>query len=322
VIVGISIPGSGRVRLQQDSTGARDTPGQENECSRLRETLSRALGSWGFSGYHWLVIAAAWAGWGIRCFRRAPVQLRRAPTACPCCLGLCNPEHRVPTRGNSLWTGTITSILLVGWAAGGVFVWLACRPDRTPARPVCDDCDVCAGTAFMRGRKPISGNSLRFARWRASVSAGNGGLVPPSLPRTVPESRRVRQSRRYFGRAPRRLGIVLASTVNYWVAGVWFAATPQTSWRYVFLAGPCAGDSRVGGSEYSYARALTGPAADAREHPPSPARTVSVRYSKADNQRRCVAVTAVVSWWACNAFVPLLGSTLAGEHAARYGSVC
>jgi cyanate permease len=32
-----------------------------------------------------------------------------------------------------------------------------------------------------------------------------------------------------------------------------------------------------------------------------------------------VAVTAVVSWWACNAFVPLLGSTLAGEHAAHLG---
>ena len=32
-----------------------------------------------------------------------------------------------------------------------------------------------------------------------------------------------------------------------------------------------------------------------------------------------VAVVAVLTWWACNAFIPLLGSTLAAEHAARAG---
>jgi hypothetical protein len=32
-----------------------------------------------------------------------------------------------------------------------------------------------------------------------------------------------------------------------------------------------------------------------------------------------VAVTAVIAWWACNAFIPLLGSTLAGEYAAQAG---
>src|SRR5262249_3745453 len=32
-----------------------------------------------------------------------------------------------------------------------------------------------------------------------------------------------------------------------------------------------------------------------------------------------VATTAIITWWACNAFVPLLGATLAGEHAAHLG---
>ena len=32
-----------------------------------------------------------------------------------------------------------------------------------------------------------------------------------------------------------------------------------------------------------------------------------------------VAVVAVLTWWACNAFIPLLGSTLAAEHAVRAG---
>ncbi|TLY91356.1 MAG: MFS transporter, partial [Gammaproteobacteria bacterium] len=31
------------------------------------------------------------------------------------------------------------------------------------------------------------------------------------------------------------------------------------------------------------------------------------------------AVIAVLSWWACNAFIPLLGRTLAAEHAVRAG---
>jgi hypothetical protein len=31
------------------------------------------------------------------------------------------------------------------------------------------------------------------------------------------------------------------------------------------------------------------------------------------------AVTALLTWWACNAFLPLLGGTLAGEHAAASG---
>ncbi len=31
------------------------------------------------------------------------------------------------------------------------------------------------------------------------------------------------------------------------------------------------------------------------------------------------AVTALITWWACNAFVPLLGGTLASEHAAQNG---
>jgi len=31
------------------------------------------------------------------------------------------------------------------------------------------------------------------------------------------------------------------------------------------------------------------------------------------------AVIAVLTWWACNAFIPLLGHTLAAEHAVRAG---
>lgn len=64
----------------------------------------------GFSGYHWPVIAAAWAGWG---FDVVPV-LPGLP------LGSLEAREATVFR-----TGTITAILLVGWAAGGVlFGWV------------------------------------------------------------------------------------------------------------------------------------------------------------------------------------------------------
>jgi hypothetical protein len=60
-------------------------------------------------------------------------------------------------------------------------------------------------------------------------------------------------------------------------------------------------------------------AAAAREHPPSPRELFGGDIRKLTISGAGVAVTAVISWWACNAFVPLLGGTLGSEHAAQLG---
>jgi len=67
----------------------------------------------GFSGYHWLVIAAGWAGWGFDVFDALLFNFV-APNCVPVLLHIPfgSPEARAATV---FWTGAITSILLVGW---------------------------------------------------------------------------------------------------------------------------------------------------------------------------------------------------------------
>jgi MFS family permease len=267
----------------------------------------------GFSGYHWLVIAAAWAGWGFDVFDALLFNFV-APNCVPVLLGL-QPGAPGAHAATVFWTGAITSILLIGWAAGGVlFGWLADRIGRKHAL-FATIAVYAAGTALCAAAT----NIWQLIAFRALASLGIGGewgIGAALVAETVPENRRVEAGVILQSSSP--LGIVLASTVNYLIAGVWFAATPQTSWRYVFLAGLApvvlALLIRIFVRESTHWTA-----AAAREHPPSPRELFSADIRKLTISGAGVAVTAVVSWWACNAFVPLLGSTLAAEHAAHFG---
>src|SRR5882672_2188303 len=275
--------------------------------------LATRTGFLGFTGYHWLVIAAAWAGWGFDVFDALLFNFV-APNCVPVLLGL-QPGAPGAHAATVFWTGAITSILLVGWAAGGVlFGWLADRIGRKHAL-FATIAVYAAGTALCAAAT----NIWQLIAFRALASLGIGGewgIGAALVAETVPENRRVEAGVILQTASP--LGIVLASTVNYLIAGVWFAATPQTSWRYVFLAGVApvilALLVRIFVRESTHWSA-----AAAREHPASPRELFSADIRKLTISGAGVAVTAVVSWWACNAFVPLLGSTLAGEHAAHLG---
>jgi MFS family permease len=145
---------------------------------------------------------------------------------------------------------------------------------------------------------------------------GEWGIGAALVAETVPENRRVEAGVILQTSSP--LGIVLASTVNYLIAGVWFAGTPQTSWRYVFLAGLApvilALLVRIFIRESSHWAAAAAP-----QRPPAPRELFGTDIRKLTISGAGVAVTAVLTWWACSAFVPLLGSTLASEHAAHLG---
>jgi MFS family permease len=267
----------------------------------------------GFSGYHWLVIAAAWAGWGFDVFDALLFNFV-APNCVPALLGL-QPGTPGAHAATVFWTGLITSILLLGWAAGGVlFGWIADRIGRKQAL-FATVALYAVGTALCAAAT----NIWQLIAFRVLASLGIGGewgIGAALVAEAVPENKRVEAGVILQSSSP--LGIVLASAVNYLIAGVWFAGTPQTSWRYVFLAGLApvilALLIRV------FVRESTQwTAAAAREHPPSPRELFEPGIRKLTISGAGVAVTAVVSWWACNAFVPLLGSTLAGEHAAHLG---
>ena len=83
----------------------------------------------GLSAYHWLVIAAGWAGWGFDVFDAVLFNFV-APDCIPALLHLPRGSHAA-RQAAVFWTGAITSILLVTWALGGVlFGWVADRVGR------------------------------------------------------------------------------------------------------------------------------------------------------------------------------------------------
>lgn len=272
-----------------------------------------ATGFLGLSGYHWLVLAAAWLGWGFDVFDALLFNFV-APNAVPALLKLTpgTPEARQATV---FWTGALTSILLVGWAVGGLlFGWFADRFGRKRALFATIALYAC-GTALCA----FSQNIWMLVLFRSLAALGIGGewSVGASLvAETVPENRRVVAAILVYTSSP--LGIILASTVNYQIAGVWMVDSPETSWRYVFLCGLAPVLVAV------LARLFIKESEVWEKHvrntrPPRIAELFSPAVRKSTVSGLAAAVTALVTWWACNAFVPLLGGTLGSEYAAHNG---
>src|SRR5262245_6598129 len=80
--------------------------------------------------YQWMVPYPAWLGWGFDIFDSLLFNYV-APTCVPVLLGIPfgTPEASAATLR---WTGILTSLLLVGWATGGIiFGRIADRLGRT-----------------------------------------------------------------------------------------------------------------------------------------------------------------------------------------------
>ncbi len=235
----------------------------------------------GLSAYHWLVIAAGWAGWGFDVFDAVLFNFV-APDCIPALLHLPRGSHAA-RQAAVFWTGAITSILLVTWALGGVlFGWVADRVGRKRA-------------LFATIALYAAGTGL------CALVTNIGQLIAGVIMQTA---------------SP--LGVVLASAANYQIAGVWFAADPQSSWRYVFLAGLLPVLVALGVRLFLRETAHW-TASHAGARPPTPRELFAPGLRAATLSGVFAAVIAVLSWWACNAFIPLLGRTLAAEHAVRAG---
>ncbi len=273
----------------------------------------RRAGLFGLTGYHWIVLGAAWLGWGFDVFDALLFNFV-APNAVPTLLGLPlgTPEARQATV---FWTGALTSILLVGWAAGGLaFGWFADRYGRKRALLVTIALYAC-GTALCA----IATDMWQLVLFRILASLGIGGewaVGAALVAETVPDERRVEAATLVYTSSP--LGIILASTVNYHIAGVWLVEAPGTSWRYVFLCGLApvivaffarifVRESEVWETEVRHSR------------PPRLTELFTAGNRALTVSGMVAAVTALLTWWACNAFVPLLGATLASEHAVQAG---
>lgn len=261
----------------------------------------------------WTVLFAAWLGWGFDVFDGLLFNYV-APTCVPTLLGipLGTPEARSATL---FWGGLLTSVLLVGWAVGGIaFGRLADRIGRTRTLML-TMLVYSIGTAACAFAPNIG--VLLLCRLVASLGIGGEWAAGASMvAEVVPEHRRVEAGALLYTSAP--AGLFLASFLNYQIAGVAFAGQPEVAWRYVFLCGLIP----------------AGVAFAVRLMIKEPARWVAmsaVQVGLADlftpTMRRAtfsgfsMALVCLVMWWSCNAFIPTVASGLAAAEAVRRGWV-
>jgi MFS family permease len=180
--------------------------------------------------YQWLVLFAAWLGWGFDVFDGLLFNFV-APVCVPRLLGVPPGDPRV-----SAATGTITAILLVGWATGGiVFGALTDRLGRS--RTLLATMLVYAGATAACA---LATDVWTLAAFRFVAALGIGGewAAGASLvAEVVPERRRVAAGALLYTSSP--LGIFLAAFVNdlFTRRIDALAASPDLAWRLVFATG-------------------------------------------------------------------------------------
>ena len=267
---------------------------------------------WGITRYQWLVLLAAWLGWGFDVFD-ALLFNYVAPNCIPALLHLPvgSPAARIATQH---WTGVITSLLLLGWAAGGVLFGTICDRFGRMRTLMFTMLLYAVGTAACAAAT----NLWMLAIFRVVASLGIGGewaAGAAMVAEVMPERRRVEGGALLYTAAP--FGLFLATFVNYQVAGVWFANQTEQSWRYVFLFGllPAAGAFLVRLFVHEPERWKS-----LQDHS-----RVRVREIFAPALRRYTysgmftAVVALIGWWSCSAFIPVIATGLARTSAERSG---
>jgi MFS family permease len=263
----------------------------------------------GLSRYQWAVLFAAWLGWGFDVFDGLLFNYV-APNCVPTLLHLTigSPEAKSATL---YWNGLLTSVLLLGWAAGGVlFGYLGDRIGRTRTLLL-----TMLLYAFGTAACAFAPNIWVLALFRVVAALGIGGewaAGASMVAEVMPEKRRVEAGALLYTAAP--LGLFLATYVNFGIAGVWMKDSPETSWRYVFLFGlipaAVAFIVRLFLKEPERWQKAVQNAAPVRL-----GEIFAPQYRRATLCGVAMAVIALISWWSCNAFIPTVASGLAQVSA-------
>jgi MFS family permease len=266
----------------------------------------------GLNRYQTLAVAAAWLGWGFDVFD-ALLFNYVAPNAVPTLLGL-EIGSAAAKEATFFWTGVLTSLLLVGWALGGIlFGVVADRYGRTRT------------LLFTMVLYSVGTAACAFApslEWlivfRAIASLGIGGEWAAGatlVAEAVPEDRRVEFGVLLQTASP--IFLFLATGVNWLVAAWWMPDQPELSWRVVFLFGLL-----PAGVVFWFRSRL---------HEPE-------RWERAEGHQRArirdlftpelravtlggflLSFVVLVTWWSCNAFIPVVATGLAQAAAAADG---
>jgi MFS family permease len=269
----------------------------------------------------WTVLFAAWLGWGFDCFDAILFSFV-APNCIPTLLGLpveaaaTSPQQVEQIRSAvSFYNGVFTSLLLVGWAIGGIlFGRLADRLGRTRTL-LLTMALYSVGTAACA----FAPNLWVLALFRLVASLGIGGewaAGAAMVAEVVPEKRRIEAGALLYTAAP--LGLALATVVDHWIAGVAFADDPETSWRYVFLCGLIPTVVAVAVRMFiKEPERWQQHAANAA--PPAFSELFAPEWRQRTLGGLGLAMVALLTWWSCQAFIPTLAKGLANQAAQAQG---
>jgi MFS family permease len=262
------------------------------------------------NGYQWTVLFAAWLGWGFDVFDGLLFNYV-APNCVPTLLGL-QLGSQAAKQATPQYVGLLTALLLVGWACGGiVFGKIADHIGRTRTL-LLTMLLYSLGTAACA----LAPNIGMLALFRFVASLGIGGewaAGAAMVAEVVPERRRVEAGALLYTSAP--AGLFLASFVNHQIAGVLLPGRPEDSWRYIFLCGLI-----PAGVAFLVRLFIKEPERwkSAAESAQRPGVTELFRpeYRALTLSGFFMAVTALITWWTCNAFIPVVARGLAQANSA------
>jgi MFS family permease len=257
------------------------------------------------NGYQWTVLFAAWLGWGFDVFDGLLFNYV-APNCVPTLLGLTigSPEAKKATL---LWTGILTSLLLLGWAAGGIiFGRIADRIGRTRTL-LLTMLLYALGTALCAAAP----NIWVLMLFRIVGSLGIGGewaAGAAMVAEVVPEKRRVEAGALLYTAAP--MGLFLATWANFQIAGVFFKGSPETSWRFVFLCGLIPAAVAFVVRMFVKEPERWKEAATSAAHP-----RISELFTKEiaplTRSGLSMALIAIIAWWPVSGFIQVVSTGLA-----------
>jgi MFS family permease len=264
--------------------------------------------------YQWLVLLAAWLGWGFDVFDGLLFNYV-SPICVPNLLGL-DPHDPATKPAVVFWTGTLTSLLLVGWGLGGIlFGKLTDRIGRT--RTLLFTMFTYALATALCALAPNI-YVLAVLRFIAALGIGGEWAAGAALvAESIPEQYRVLCGALLYTSAP--AGLFLATFVNDLLTRQVdaLASNPDLSWRVVFLTGLVPALVALvirwhvqEPAVFHYSATL-----------PKLADLFTPELRPRTLSGLLMAMIALVTWWSCNAFLPTLASFMADEAGRSHDRV-
>lgn len=186
------------------------------------------------TSYQRFVVFAAWLGLGFDLMDSLLFNFV-APICVPQLLGI-TPGTLEAKNATGFWTGVLTSVMLLGWAIGGVvFGKLSDRIGRTRT-VVLTMLLFSLGTAAC-ALAPNMALLIVFRFLTALGIGGEWGAGATLVAETVPESRRVEMGALLFTSAPVGVFIAIGASRLFTSEITSIASNPSLSWRMVMACG-------------------------------------------------------------------------------------